>query len=57
MMDEVVNHDQCVRGFTDVFGQFLKNEYQMQPDEDGKIFDLRTLPLEKLSQFGTSNDV
>jgi hypothetical protein len=54
VMDEVINRSQCVRGFAELFGHFLKNEYQMQPDRDGKTFDLRTLSLEKLSQLGAS---
>ena len=49
VLDEVINRDQCVRGFSDIFRHFLKNEYRVQPDRNGKTFDLRTLSIENLS--------
>lgn len=49
-LDEVVNRRQFTHGFANSFWQFLKQDYQLAPDRDGKTFDLRTLSLEKLEQ-------
>lgn len=47
-LNEVLNRQQCVRGFAEVFGEFLRENYQVYPDNDEKTFDLRTLPIDKL---------
>lgn len=49
-LDEVVDRRQFTHGFADSFKQFLKRDYQLAPDKDGKTFDLRILSLEKLDQ-------
>jgi hypothetical protein len=50
LLEEVVNRRQFTEGFAYSLKKFLDEEYQLTPDNDGKIFDLRTLPLAKLSQ-------
>jgi hypothetical protein len=49
-MDEVVDRRKFASGFTDSFKKFLKKEYKVMPDPNGKTFDLRALPLGKFKQ-------
>jgi hypothetical protein len=44
LLDEVVDRLQFTQGFADSFKEFLKTEYRLEPDKEGKTFDLRTLP-------------
>lgn len=48
IMTETINRQQCIHGFVESFGDFLRDFYQVSVDGNGKVFDLRTLPLEKL---------
>jgi hypothetical protein len=50
LLDEVVDRRQFTSGFAGSFRKFLKKEYRVEPDRDGKTFDLRTLSLETLDQ-------
>jgi hypothetical protein len=50
LLDEVVDRRQFAHGFTESFKKFLKKKYRIEPDKDGKTFDLRTLSLEKIEQ-------
>lgn len=47
--NEVINRQQFTGGFIESFGEFLRDHYQVSVDGNGKIFDLRTLSLEKLT--------
>ena len=47
-LDEVVDRRQFTHGFADSFKQFLKQDYQLAPDKDGKTFDLRALSPQAL---------
>lgn len=46
--DEVLNRRQFVSEFCDAFEDFLETTYKVCYDENGKVFDLRTLPISRL---------
>ena len=48
LLDEVQSRRQFVSEFCDVFEDFLETEYQLVRGADGSLFDLRTLPLDRL---------
>jgi len=49
LLDDVFDRRHFVRTFRQAFESFLKNKYQFRPDAAGQVFDLRTLPLDKLA--------
>jgi hypothetical protein len=49
-LEEVVDRNQFTSGFADSLKDFLETEYRLEPDKEGKTFDLRTLPLTKMDQ-------
>jgi hypothetical protein len=48
IIDEVLNQRQFVAEFCNVFEDFLETQYRVFADENGEVFDLRTLPLDRL---------
>lgn len=50
-VDEVVDGVQLADGFLKAFEDLLNAGYQPYPDEDGQLFDLRELPVERLKKI------
>ena len=51
-VDEVQDRRAFVGAFCAEFERMLEKEYQLLPDDDGRVFDLRSLPLERLKLVG-----
>lgn len=48
-VDETLDVARFVQAFLEEFNRLLSKDYQPYPDEDGQVFDLRGLPVERLS--------
>lgn len=48
LLDEILDRRQMVQAFCETFEQFLEKDYQVFAEEDGRVFDLRTLPLDRI---------
>ena len=51
LIDETLDRQNFVQEFLAYFDELLQNTYQMLPDQDGKTFDLRSLPLDKIRDW------
>ncbi|MFN8382739.1 MAG: hypothetical protein U0V02_12400 [Anaerolineales bacterium] len=49
--DAVINRKQFTHAFVEAFGEFLQDEYQTSVDRNGKVFDLRTISLAKITRL------